>query len=89
MGSEHVRGALADVAIDELADLVRCLPLETGVIDLATFMRKLEAMGYDGPVTTEPFSAHINAVAAEDSLAAAREVSAAMDKLWQAAGIGA
>ena len=46
-------------------------------------------MGYDGPVTTEPFSARINAIAAEDPLAAAREVSAAMDKLWQAGGIGA
>lgn len=85
----HVNDALAGVPIDELPDLDRRLPLETGVIDLSTFMRKLAQMGYDGPVTTEPFSARINAIAAEDPLAAAREVSAAMDQLWQAGGIGA
>ncbi len=85
----HVNDALPGVPIDELPDLDRRLPLETGVIDLATFMRKLAAVGYDGPVTTEPFSARINAIAAGDPLAAAQEVSAAMDNLWQAAGIGA
>ncbi len=31
----HVNDALAGIPIDELPDLVRCLPLETGVIDLA------------------------------------------------------
>ncbi|MFN8468790.1 MAG: sugar phosphate isomerase/epimerase [Caldilineaceae bacterium] len=85
----HINDAPAGIPIDEQQDLVRCLPLETGVIDLPAYMRKLAALGYDGPVTTEPFSARINAIAAEDPLAAAREVSAAMDRLWQAAGIGA
>jgi sugar phosphate isomerase/epimerase len=85
----HVNDALAGIPIDELPDTVRCLPLETGVIDLVGFMRKLATLGYDGPVTTEPFSARINAVAAEDPRAAAREVSAAMDQLWQASGIAA
>ena len=85
----HVNDALPGISIDELPDLDRRLPLETGVIDLATFMRKLAALGYDGPVTTEPFSARINAIAAEDPLAAARAVSDAMDKLWQAGGIAA
>jgi len=83
----HVNDAPAGIAREEQADLVRCLPLETGVIDLAGFMRKLAAIDYAGPVTTEPFSARLNAVAAEDPVAAAREVSQAMDRLWQISGI--
>ena len=79
----HINDAPAGIAREEQADLVRCLPLETGVIDLAGFMRKLAALGYAGPVTTEPFSARLNAIAAEDPVAAAREVSQAMDRLWQ------
>lgn len=83
----HINDAPAGVAREEQADLVRCLPLESGVIDLVGFMRKLAAMGYDGPVTTEPFSQRINALAAEDPRAAAQEVAQAMDRLWQASGL--
>ena len=83
----HVNDAPAGIAREEQADLVRCLPLETGVIDLAGFMRKLAAIDYAGPVTTEPFSARLNAVAAENPVAAAREVSQAMDRLWQMSGL--
>lgn len=83
----HINDAPAGVPREEQADLVRCLPLETGVIDLPGFMRKLAALNYDGPVTTEPFSARLNAIAAEDPVAAAREVSQAMDRLWQLSGL--
>lgn len=83
----HINDAPKGIAVDELPDTVRCLPLETGVIDLVGFMRKLAALDYDGPVTTEPFNARINAVAAADPLAAASEVSQAMDRLWQASGL--
>jgi hypothetical protein len=38
-------------------------------------------------VTTEPFNQRINALAAVDPLAAAQEVSRAMDRLWQASGL--
>ena len=79
----HINDAPAGIARQSQADLVRCLPLETGVIDLPTFMRKLAALNYGGPVTTEPFSARLNAVAAENPVAAAREVSEAMDRLWR------
>ena len=41
----HVNDALADVPIDELPDLVRCLPLETGVIDLADLYAQAGADG--------------------------------------------
>ncbi len=80
----HVNDAPAGVPRDEQVDNVRCLPMETGVIDLPAFVRKLEAMGYDGPLTPEPFNARINAIAAQDPLRAARIVSEHMDRMWQA-----
>jgi sugar phosphate isomerase/epimerase len=84
----HINDAPAGIPIDDLADNVRCLPMETGVIDLVGFMGKLAALGYDGPVTTEPFNQRINAIAAADPFAAVQEVSQAMDRLWQASGLG-
>ena len=83
----HINDAPPGVPFDQVSDQVRHLPLETGVLDLVGFMRTLAAMGYDGPVTTEPFSARLNATAATDPAAAASEVSAAMDKLWQVSGL--
>ncbi|MGI5917568.1 MAG: sugar phosphate isomerase/epimerase family protein [Anaerolineae bacterium] len=81
----HVNDAPEGVALEDQVDNVRRLPMETGVIDLPGFMKKLVAMGYDGPVTPEPFSARINAI--EDPLEAARFAAEYMDKLWRAAGL--
>jgi len=83
----HVNDAPVGIPCDEQQDLVRALPMETGVLDLVGFMRKLEAMGYDGPVMPEPFSAAVNAIAKDDPLAAAKLVAASMDKLWAASGL--
>ena len=83
----HVNDAPAGVDRDAQVDQVRCLPMETGVIDLGGFMRKLVAMDYVGPVTPEPFSQRVNELAAADPLAAARLVADAMDALWQAGGL--
>ena len=83
----HINDAPVGVPFDAVLDNVRHMPLETGVLDLAGFMRTLNALGYDGPVTTEPFSARLNAIAASDPGAAAQEVSAAMDRLWQISGL--
>lgn len=81
----HVSDAPADTPLDQLIDNERFLPLETGQIDLPGFLRKLRALGYDGPVTTEPFNARINAVAERDPKQAAVEVSEALDRLWRSA----
>jgi sugar phosphate isomerase/epimerase len=81
----HVNDAPAGVALNEQIDNVRRLPMETGIIDLPGFMKKLVALGYDGPITPEPFSARINAI--EDSLEAAQLAAEYMDKLWQASGL--
>lgn len=81
----HVNDAPEGVALDAQVDNVRRLPMETGVIDLPGFMRKLAALNYDGPVTAEPFSARINAI--EDPLQAAQLAASCMDEMWKAAGL--
>ena len=83
----HVNDAPVGIPRDEQQDLVRDLPMATGVLDLVGFMKKLEAMGFDGPVMPEPFSASVNALAATDPLAAAKLVGASMEKLWTASGL--
>lgn len=80
----HVNDAPAGVPVDEQIDNVRCLPGETGVLDIVRFLRALDAMGYDGPVTAEPFSARVNALAPRDAL---RETSEAMHRAWVSAGL--
>ncbi|MAS34068.1 MAG: xylose isomerase [Anaerolineaceae bacterium] len=83
--SVHVNDAPEGLTMDEYNDHDRRLPMETGVIDLGTFMRKLSAMGYDGPVTPEPFSKRVNSI--EDPHEAARLTASYMDKLWEAGGV--
>ena len=81
----HVNDAPEGLTMAEYNDHDRRLPLESGVLPLEAFMKKLIALGYDGPVTPEPFSARINAM--EDPLEAARETAAYMDRLWEVAGL--
>jgi sugar phosphate isomerase/epimerase len=81
----HVNDAPAGVPRDEQLDQVRCLPMETGVIDLPGFMRKLSQIGYDGPVMPEPFSERVNAIS--DPLEAAQLTAKHMDAMWRAAGL--
>jgi len=80
----HVNDAPKGLEIDEQQDLSRTLPMETGVIPAVEYMRKLKALGYDGPVAAEPFSARINDIAASDPLAAAKETQQATQKLLDA-----
>jgi sugar phosphate isomerase/epimerase len=51
----QVNDAPLGVPCDKQRDSIRCLPGETGVIDLTGFLRSLKRIGYDGPVTPEPF----------------------------------
>ncbi len=81
----HVNDAPAGIPRDEQIDNVRCLPMETGVIDLPGFLRKLDQLGYDGPVMAEPFSERVNAI--QDPLEAARLTAEHMDRMWSAAGL--
>ena len=51
----HINDAPEGVANDELQDHIRCLPCQTGVIDIAGFFAALRQIGYGGPVEAEPF----------------------------------
>src|SRR5690349_1882661 len=83
----HVNDAPAGIAIDEQDDHVRRLPCATGVIDLAGFMAALRTLGYDGPVTAEPFDRDLNTQAAADPAAAAQTTARSLARLWQVAGL--
>ncbi|MBN1933375.1 MAG: sugar phosphate isomerase/epimerase [Anaerolineae bacterium] len=83
----HVNDAPEGLTLETYVDNDRRLPMETGVIDLPGFIKKLHEMGYDGPVTPEPFSKRINELAAQDTLAAGKLIAECMDKMWKAAGL--
>ncbi len=80
----HINDAPAGIAVDEQVDNVRCLPGETGVINLKGFLGTLKKIGYTGPVTVEPFSKRVSALPPEES---ARETSEALKKVWRNAGL--
>jgi sugar phosphate isomerase/epimerase len=81
----HVNDAVEGVSRDDQIDQERRLPTESGVIDLAAFMRKLSELGYDGPVTIEPFSPRLKAI--DDPEQAARLTAEYMNRLWKAGGL--
>jgi sugar phosphate isomerase/epimerase len=80
----HINDAPAGVPLDEQIDNVRCLPGETGVIDNVNFLKCLQEIGYDGPVTPEPFSQRVNALPPAE---AAQVTAEALNKVWTAAGL--
>lgn len=68
----HVNDAPADTPLDAQLDQVRCLPGATGVIDIAGFLGALRAIGYDGPVTPEPFDRALAELPPDQASASAR-----------------
>lgn len=80
----HINDAPQGIPIDEQLDNVRCLPGESGVIDLVGFLRCLDEMGYDGPVMPEPFSDTVKGMA---PLQAAQTTGRHFLKVWKAAGL--
>lgn len=80
----HINDAPAGIDPDDQIDSVRCLPAETGVIPLPELMQILDGIGYDGPVTVEPFSAKINAMEPQE---AARTAAESLDTVWAQAGL--
>ena len=76
----HVNDAPAGLTMATYDDHDRRLPTETGILPLEGFMKKLAALGYDGPVTPEPFSKRVNAL--EDPREAAALTAEYMARLW-------
>lgn len=81
----HVNDAPRDVAVDEQLDGTRALPGETGVIDIGGFLQALQRIGYDGPVTPEPFKKELKDLPSDE--ARLKAVGAAMSAIWQTAGL--
>lgn len=75
--SVDLNDAPKDVPKARQKDNERELPVATGVIDVAPFLRALVTMGYDGPVRPEPFNKALNAL---DNDAACAAASAALHK---------
>ena len=82
----HINDAPVGFSIEEQVDNVRNLPGETGVIPITTFLQALAKVGYEGPVTPEPFSARLHTLAPEEAV---RETAAAVRNVWRAAGLDA
>ncbi|MDP9380646.1 MAG: sugar phosphate isomerase/epimerase [Chloroflexota bacterium] len=81
----HVNDAPAGISTDEQLDSVRALPGETGVINIVGFLRALNSIGYDGPVTAEPFKKELaNLPSDEARLEAVRR---ALDDIFRKAGL--
>jgi sugar phosphate isomerase/epimerase len=81
----HVNDAPAGVPVNAQLDNVRALPGETGVIDIVGFLRALRTIGYDGPVTPEPFKNELADLPSDE--ARLRAVGAAMDNVFRRAGL--
>lgn len=76
----HVNDAVPGYALADQPDSPRCLPGESGIIDLKTFMSKLQEIGYDGPVAPEPFSEKLKEIGDPDKIL--DTVKQAMDAIW-------
>jgi sugar phosphate isomerase/epimerase len=75
----HVNDAPTGIPVEEQSDSVRALPGETGVIDMAGFLGALREIGYDGPITPEPFYAALKELPSDAERL--RMVGAAMAKI--------
>jgi sugar phosphate isomerase/epimerase len=80
----HINDAPKGIPVDEQVDNVRRLPGETGVIDLVGFLKCLNQIGYEGPVTPEPFSDKVKGLA---PLEAAKLTNEGLLRVWKEAGI--
>ena len=78
----HLNDAPAGIETDKLEDCVRELPGATGLIPLKDFLRALHGIGYDGPVTVEPFDAKLVKMGPLDG---AKAAARALDSVWKAA----
>jgi sugar phosphate isomerase/epimerase len=77
----HVNDARPGRSADEQIDSERDMVGATGVVDIAGFLGALRTIGYDGPVTVEPFLPALKALTPEQAAATA---SQALDKVLSA-----
>ena len=80
----HVNDAPPGIPIDEQIDNVRRLPGETGVIDIVGFLKTLKQIGYDGPITPEPFEKRLKELPIKGAV---RKAGKALDNVWRSAAL--
>ena len=81
----HICDAPTGIPMDEQIDLVRAVSGETGVIDLVGFLKSLDQIGYDGPVTPSvPGSKTLEGLSTQEE---AKVNCDSLVKLWQATGL--
>ena len=81
----HVNDAPRGVAMDDYVDNLRGLPGETGVIDISGFLQSLRTIGYEGPVTPEPFKKELGDMPSDE--VRLYVVGEAMRKIFGQAGL--
>lgn len=74
----HVNDAAKGRGPDEQIDNEREMVGATGVIDIQGFIATLKKIGYEGPVTVEPFNKAVREMSAEDAV---RFTSESLDKV--------
>jgi sugar phosphate isomerase/epimerase len=74
----HVNDATAGRSADEQIDGERQMVGASGVIDIRGFLAALRKIGYDGPVTVEPFNQEIRSMSVEEAV---RVTSEALDRV--------
>jgi sugar phosphate isomerase/epimerase len=79
----HVNDAPKKSIVRQI-DNERCMPGETGVIDIATFLGCLKGIGYDGPVMVEPFSQKVRDMETDEACAATK---ASLDEVFAQAKV--
>ena len=72
---------------DEQQDLERELPLATGVIDSVAVVKMLSELGYEGPVTVEPFEPVASRLQAMPLEKALQTVAESTHKVLTLAGV--
>lgn len=76
----HINDSLPGLSLEDQPDSPRCLPGESGVIDIESFMGGLIEIGYEGPVVTEPFSERLKELTDRDAVMDA--VIKSMNAVW-------
>ena len=74
----HVNDAAKGRGPDEQIDNEREMVGATGVIDITGFIAALKKIGYDGPVTVEPFNKAVREMSTEDAV---KMTSESLDKV--------
>ncbi|MBI4530586.1 MAG: sugar phosphate isomerase/epimerase [Candidatus Latescibacteria bacterium] len=80
----HINDAPAGIPVEEQVDNVRCLPGDTGVIDVVRILKVLHENGCTAPVTVEPFNERVNSLPPEG---AGRVTTEALGNVWEKAGL--